>query len=451
MRFIPHSDQDVERALRVIGVRSIDELFDSIPASLRARALLNLPPGLDEWEVWQRVSHLAAENQVLPSFQGAGCYRHYVPAVVGQILSRPEFATAYTPYQPEVSQGTLQACFEFQSYVCLLTGLEVANASLYDGASALAEAALMALRLAPRRSRVLVSAGVHPEYRATVETYLRGFGRGVIETVPLGANGRTDLDALSALVDEDTAAVCVGYPNFYGVIEDLGAAAELAHGCGALAVSVTAEALALGLLQTPGRCGADVAVAEGQSLGLPPSYGGPGLGMFATRERFVRQMPGRVVGETIDESGRRGYVLTLATREQHIRREKATSNICTNQGLAALAVTVYLGLTGRRGLRRLAAHNAVRAREVADRLAAEAGVELLFAAPFFNEFAVQAPAAEGWFESAVESGVVPGVRVSDVAPGEPAAAGRILIAVTECTGDADVDRLVHVFREAQAA
>ncbi|RMF21083.1 MAG: aminotransferase class V-fold PLP-dependent enzyme, partial [Deltaproteobacteria bacterium] len=269
--------------------------------------------------------------------------------------------------------------------------------------------------------------------------------------VPLAGDGRTDLDALEAACNEDTAAVCIGYPNFYGVIDDVGGAARLAHDCGALAVSVTGEALSLGLLAAPGRCGADIAVAEGQSLGLPPSYGGPGVGLFATREKFVRQMPGRVVGETIDEQGRRGYVLTLATREQHIRRERATSNICTNQGLAALAVTVYLSVTGRRGLARLAALNAVRAHEVAERLAAEAGVSPVFDGPFFNEFTVPEPKAPGWYETAVAAGVVPGVRTAELAPGEPQAAGRLLIAVTECTGDADVDLLVRALREARAA
>src|SRR5688572_14940172 len=346
MRFIPHTERDVARMLDAIGASSVTDLFSSIPSGLRLRARMDLPAGLGERDVVADLAALAGANALPVSFQGAGCYRHYVPAVVQQILSRSEFATAYTPYQPEVSQGTLQATFEFQTYVAMLLGMDVANASVYDGASALAEAVLMALRMRPDRGRVLLSSGLHPEYRQVVRTYLEGYGRGTVEEVPLAADGTTDLDALASLLDERVAVLAVGYPNFYGVIESLAAASELAHRSGALAVSATPEALALALLAAPGACGIDIAVAEGQSFGLPMAYGGPGVGLFATRSAHVRQMPGRLVGETLDDRGRRGYVLTLSTREQHIRREKATSNICTNQGLAALAVTVYLGLAG---------------------------------------------------------------------------------------------------------
>jgi glycine dehydrogenase subunit 1 len=437
--------------LEATGAESVGELFASIPAGLRLRAKLDLPDGLSERDVIAELSALAARNQLPASFQGAGAYRHFVPAAVGQILSRSEFATAYTPYQPEVSQGTLQATFEFQTYVAILLGLDVANASVYDGASALAEAVLMALRVHPKRDVVLLSSGLHPEYRAVVRTYLRGYGRGRLEEIPLGADGRTDLDALEQKLDESVAAIAVGYPSFYGVIDDLRSAAALAHRRGALAISATTEALALGLLAPPGACGADIAVAEGQSLGLAQSYGGPGVGLFATRQDYLRQMPGRLVGQTVDDSGRRGYVLTLSTREQHIRREKATSNICTNQGLAALAVTVFLGLAGRRGLRALAAQNVRIAHEVAARLRDENGTSPVFSAPFFNEFTIDEPRRARWHEEALAAGVVPGVRLQKVAPGDAAARGRLLVTVTEMNTPEQIDALVAVLGDRQRA
>jgi glycine dehydrogenase subunit 1 len=447
MRFIPHTEADLERMLAKIGektgARSVDALFESIPETLRRRASLALPDGLDEQGVATRMSELAALQRPVASFQGAGAYRHFVPSAVARITSRAEFATAYTPYQPEVSQGTLQVGFEFQTFVSILTGLEVANASLYDGASALAEAVLMALRIHPKRDRLLLSAALHPEYRAVVATYLEGYGRGHLETVPLDAAGRTDLAKLDAMLDEDVAAVALGYPNVLGVIDDVAGAAALASRHGALTLSVTPEALALALLRSPGELGADVAVAEGQSLGLPVSYGGPGVGLFATRAEHLRQTPGRLVGETVDDLGRRGFVLTLSTREQHIRRERATSNICTNQGLAALAVTTYLGLAGRRGLRDLAALNAARAHEVLARLQAEAGAKVVYHGAFFNEFVIEEPAHAGWFDRCVGDGLVPGVRLGELPGADPSWRGQLLVAVTECNGNADVDALVH--------
>lgn len=309
----------------------------------------------------------------------------------------------------------------------------------------------MSLRLSPRRDRILLSAGLHPEWTAVVRTYLDGYGRGRLETVPVAADGRTDYDALDAALGDDVAAVCIGYPNFFGVIEDLERATKSARDAGAVAVSATAESLSLALLRSPGECGVDIAVAEGQSLGLPVSYGGPGVGLFATRTRHVRQMPGRLVGETVDDDGRRGYVLTLATREQHIRREKATSNICTNQGLAALACTTYLGLAGRVGLRRLAELNVARAHGVASRLSEEAGLSPVFGAPFFNEFVVEEPRVQGWFERAVERGVVPGVRLGEVLPGDDSMRGRILVTVTECNSDDDIEALVETLSARKAA
>ncbi len=437
--------------LETVGVDSLDVLFEHVPDTLRDKAGLNLPDGLGEQEVLATMEAMAGLNAGLRSFQGAGCYAHFVPAVVGALMRRPEFATAYTPYQPEVSQGTLQAGFEFQTYVSILTGLDVANASLYDGASALAEAGLMALRAQRGRRRILVSAGVHPEYREVLETYLDGYKDGLVEEVPLSADGRTDLAALEKLLGDDVAAVCIGYPNFFGVIDDVGNAARLARRHGAVTVSVTAEALALALLRSPGDCGADVAVAEGQSLGLPRSYGGPGLGLFATRRRFVRQMPGRLVGQTTDGEGRRGYVLTLATREQHIRRDKATSNICTNQGLAALGATVFLGLAGRRGLRALAEANAKAAYDACERLTGADGVERVYDAPFFNEFVVRVKDADAWFASAMREGVIPGVRLNRFGSGLSGADDCVLVTVTEVNSPADVDTLVETARQREAA
>ncbi len=451
MRFVPHTSGDVQLMLERIGVASVDELLEQVPASLRARAAINLPLGLSEREVAGRLGELAAANSPLCSFQGAGAYRHFVPAAVSELMKRSEFATAYTPYQPEVSQGTLQVAFEFQTYVAALCGLDVANSSMYDGASAFAESLLMALRISRKRERLLLSAGIHPEYLAVARSYLSGYGRGVIEEIPLGSDGRSDLDALEAALDEDVAAVCTGYPNVLGVIDDLASASRLAKRVKALSISVSCEALALALLRSPGSCGADIAVAEGQSLGLPLSYGGPGVGLFAAGRDKVRQMPGRLVGETVDEKGRRGYVLTLATREQHIRREKATSNICTNQGLAALCVTVYLGLAGRLGLRALAEENTRKAHRLAQRLQSEAGLAPAFSGPFFNEFAIRMPGGMPWFERAVAAGVIPGVRLEAIAPQRPEWRDLLLITATECTGEADIDKLLRCLTHAEAA
>jgi glycine dehydrogenase subunit 1 len=437
--------------LAVVGEASVDDLFPTVPASLRASAAINLEPGLGEREVFDKLGALADANRITASFQGAGCYRHFVPAAVSAVMGRSEFATSYTPYQPEVSQGTLQASFEFQTYVARLAGLDVANASMYDGASAFAEALLMAMRVHKGRSRLLVSAGIHPEYVEVARTYLAGHGRGEIVEVPLGGDGRSDLAALEELLGEDVAAVATGYPNFFGVIDDLGGTSRLARRVGALSISVTTEALSLALLRSPGSCGADIAVAEGQSFGLPVSYGGPGVGLFATRAQHVRQMPGRLVGQTVDEEGKRGYVLTLSTREQHIRREKATSNICTNQGLAALCATVFLSLAGRSGLRALAAENARAAHRAADRLAREAGIRASFAAPFFNEFSVDVPELDSVFERCVGAGVVPGVRVASLVPGHPEHVNRLLVAVTECTRDEEIDVLIDSLAARKAA
>ncbi len=442
MRYVPHTEADVAAMLRALGLGSIDELVAHVPEELRRRATLDVPNGLGEADVTARLTALAARNRAgsnLVCFAGAGAYPHFIPSVVDHVILRSEFATAYTPYQPEVSQGTLQATFEFQTLVASLFGLEVANASMYDGSTATAEAVLMSKRLAPKAGRVLVARSVPPPYRAVVRTYLEGLAGLECEEVPFGSDGRIDRAALERLSSPAPAAVVVGYPNVFGVVEDLGALAAAARAAGALLVTVTAEAMALGLLQAPGALGADIAVGEGQSFGIPLSFGGPYLGLFATRERFVRSMPGRLVGETVDERGRRGYVLTLATREQHIRRERATSNICTNQGLCALAATVFLALAGRRGLREIADRNARKARYALRRLCERLGAEPVFSAPFFNEFAVRLPDARRRHERAVERGVLAGVPLGD---GYPELEDALLVCATEVHSADDVDRLV---------
>ena len=446
--YSPHTPADVEAMLGTIGAASIDDLFARVPASLRARAALSLGPGLSEPELRQQLEALAARNTgaLTPAvFLGAGAYAHWIPAVVDQILLRSEFATAYTPYQPEVSQGTLQAMFEFQTFSALLLGLDVANASMYDGASATAEAVLMARRVLPGRRTVWLSRALHPHYRATVATYVSGLGDLELRELPFAADGRTDLASLQTL-GGDALCVVLGYPNVFGVLDDVAGAARLARAAGALTITATAEPLALAWARSPGASGADIAVAEGQSFGLPVSYGGPGVGLFAARETHIRSMPGRIVGETVDTQGRRGYVLTLATREQHIRRERATSNICTNQGLCALAVTVYLSLLGRHGLRRLAEVNAAAAHDAAARLAA-AGVSRLLAGPFFNEFVVRAPEGVASWEALAADGVVVGFPLRRWYPELDEA---LLICVTERHGAEDVDRLVDALAPAKA-
>jgi glycine dehydrogenase subunit 1 len=443
MRYIPHTEADVAAMLSAIGLRSLHELIEHVPAELRRTAALEVADGLGEADVTRRLSALAEGNRVAPDllcFAGAGAYPHFVPSVVDAVIQRSEFATAYTPYQPEVSQGTLQATFEFQTLVASLLGLEVANASLYDGSTATAEAVLMAKRLAPKAGRVLLAASLPPQYRQVVRTYLEGLSGLECVEVPFAPDGRLDAAALGRMLSPAPAGVVVGYPNFFGVVEDLAAIAENVRAANSLLVSVTPEAMSLGVLHAPGALGVDIAVGEGQSFGIPLSFGGPYLGLFATRERYVRSMPGRLVGETVDEQGRRGYVLTLATREQHIRRERATSNICTNQGLCALAATVFLALAGRRGLRELADRNARKARYTLGRLRERAGAELVFSAPFFNEFVIRLPDARRRHERALERGVLAGVPLG---PWYPALADALLVCATEVHTPADVDRLVE--------
>lgn len=443
MRFIPHSPADIQHMLETIGVGSLQELFRDIPDELRASGSIDLPPGMSEQAVRQRLSDLAAQNIGARhlSFLGAGAYPHFIPAAVDNILQRAEFYSAYTPYQPEVSQGTLQAIFEFQTMIAMLFELEVANASMYDGASATAEAVLMALRIQAKKPRVIVARSLHPEYRQVIETYLQGAGEVEVRDAPFGPDGRIDLDWLAQHADARTAAIVLGYPNFFGVIENLRAVQRIASPHGAMLVTATAEPLALGAVQPPGALGVEIAVGEGQSFGVPLSYGGPGVGLFATRLQHVRSMPGRLVGEAHDEQGRRGYVLTLATREQHIRRERATSNICTNHGLVALAVTVYLSLLGKQGLHRLAAINLERAHRAAERVCAGGRWRAAFSGPFFNEFAVRGGDAAAALRRAQKAGILAGVPLGRWYPELDDA---LLIAVTEMHGAEEIERLAEV-------
>ena len=439
MRYLPHTPEDVEAMLETVGADSLDDLFSTVPEACRRRAPMDLPPRLTEWELKAHLSSMAERNAVSPaclSFVGAGSYEHHVPAIVEAMLHRSEFYTAYTPYQPEMTQGTLQAVYEYQTLVTRLLGLDVANASLYDGASALAEALLMAIRVT-RKTRVAVSRAVHPHYRQVVRTYFAPTGYEVVE-LPFFENGTTDLS--SVVSGQDLAAVAVQSPNFFGCIEGLEAAADRVHACGALLVAPFTEPLAFGLLPSPGSRGADIACGEGQSLGIPQSFGGPLLGVFATRDKYVRSIPGRLVGKTVDAEGRQGFVLTLATREQHIRREKATSNICTNNSLCALAAAVYLASLGGRGIRELSRLNYDKAEYLKARLG-DAGFDTAFEAPSFNEFVIKTP--PGFKETharLADRRIVAGVALD---AWYPELENRYLFCVTETKTREAMDRLVE--------
>lgn len=429
--------------LAVLGLGSVDELLSHLPDGLRAQAHIALPPGVSEVELRNRLTELADQNLSESAdavFLGAGAYPHNVPAVVDQIIQRGEFATAYTPYQPEVSQGTLQAVFEFQSLIAALLGLDVANASMYDGASATAEAVLMAKRILPKRSTVLVSRALHPQYRQVMRTYLEGFPGVRLRELPWAEDGRLDRTALERELDENVIGAVVGYPNVFGIVEDVAAVSQAVRQHGGLTISATTESLALGLLKSPGELGADIAVAEGQSLGIPMSYGGPGIGLFACRQPYLRNMPGRLVGETLDHDGRRGFVLTLATREQHIRRQRATSNICTNQGLCALAVTVFLCLLGRQGLRRLARQNVTKSHYARDLLTRSGRCQARFSAPFFNEFVLRVANAEAVWQRLKAEGLVAGLPLYEW---YPELSDCLLVCVTETHPRAAIERLAR--------
>ena len=446
MRYLPLTDADRREMLAAIGAPSIDALFADVPAAARRDGLLDLPRAMGELEVERRLGAMAANNLSAgsaPFFLGGGAYRHHVPAAVDHLIQRGEFLTSYTPYQPEVSQGTLQYLFEFQTQVALLTGMEVANASLYDGASACAEAVAMACRVT-RRQKAVLSGGLHPHYRSVCETYARFNGDVLLAQDPAPSGG----EELAALVDGETACVVVQNPDFYGELRDFTALGDLCHQKGALLVVVVAEILSLGAVKPPGEMGADIVAAEGQSLGNALNFGGPYLGLFASREKFVRQMPGRLVGETTDADGRRGWVLTLSTREQHIRREKATSNICTNAGLCSLAFTIHLSLLGEAGLTRLARLNHAAAVRTAERLAALSGVDLVNHS-FFNEFALRLPKpAASVVETLAGRGILGGIPVSRFYPERTDLADLLLVAATEMVTEDDIDRLESGLGEA---
>jgi glycine dehydrogenase subunit 1 len=438
MRYLPHTEEEVAAMLRVVGVATLDDLFATVPEDCRMGAPLELPDPLTEWELGRHMGALADTVAAAPRsrvFLGAGSYEHFIPATVPSLVGRSEFTTAYTPYQPEISQGTLQALFEYQTLVSRLLGMEVANASMYDGASALIEALLMAIRVTKRKT-VAVSRAVHPAYRSVVNTYLEPSGFEVIE-LPYDDSGRTDLAGLEEV--GGLAAVALQSPNFFGCVEDLAAAAEVSRGAGALFTVAFTEALAYGLLKNPGESGADIACGEGQSLGIAQSFGGPYLGVFTTREQYTRNLPGRLVGKTVDREARVGFVLTLATREQHIRREKATSNICSNQSLLALSAAVYLASLGKHGLRELARLNYDKAEYLKGRLR-EAGLRLRFSGPTFNEFVVEfPPGSEARYQDLLGEGIVPGLPL---APYYSDLENCYLLCVTEAKTKEDLDALV---------
>jgi glycine dehydrogenase subunit 1 len=439
LRYIPNSPEERAEMLNSIGLNTSEDLFSSIPGELRLGRQLNTPAALSEIELLSRFQELGDKNAGAGkiSFLGGGAYSHYIPTIVDHILSRSEFFTAYTPYQPEISQGTLQTIFEFQTLVCQLTGMEVANASMYDGSTALAEAVLMAERVT-RRSKVIAAASVHPQYLEVVRTYVQHAG---IELQIADFNEKTGQVASELPVDDKTAAIVIQSPNFFGSIEDIQSLATTAHANGALLIVAVTEAISFGLLKSPGAAGADIVVAEGQSFGVPLSFGGPYVGLFAVREKYARQIPGRLVGEAFDKQGRRGFVLTLAAREQHIRREKATSNICTNEGLIALAATVYMETMGKRGLQEVAYQCAQKTAYAARRINELDGFSLRFTGPRFNEFVVRGPgnAVDLLRRLASEKGIEGGIAMSRFYPN---CAQDFLVCVTEVNTREQIDALV---------
>jgi glycine dehydrogenase subunit 1 len=445
MRYLPHSEAEREAMLATIGVDAIEKLFAGVPGDKLLDGPVDLPPHQPEHVVEAKLRRMAGRNHAAgdgPFFIGAGAYRHHVPATVDHLIQRSEWLTAYTPYQPEISQGTLQMLFEFQTQVAAITGMEVANASLYDGSTATAEAVLMARRLT-KRERIILSGGLHPHYRDVVSAYLRGDDN--LECLASSPEGAGDM---LERIDENTAAIVLQTPDVFGRLRDIAAAADAAHEKGALLIVVVTEIVSLGLLEAPGALGADIVVAEGQSIGNALNFGGPYVGLMATRKNFVRQMPGRLCGETVDADGKRGFVLTLSTREQHIRREKATSNICTNSGLCALAFSIHMSLLGTAGFRRLARLNHQRAVALADAMARVPGVTVLNDT-FFNEMTVRLtrPAADV-VEALAAKGILAGVPLARLEPGDARLTNLMVLAATELTTDEDIAALCAGLGEA---
>jgi glycine dehydrogenase subunit 1 len=448
--FVPHSDAEREAMLKTIGVARIEDLFTDVPEDYRFPQL-NLPPAMTEMEIMGEMENVASGNlstREMVCFLGAGAYNHYIPAAVDSIIRRGEFLTAYTPYQPEVSQGTLQAIFEYQSLIAALTGMEVSNASHYDGATAAAEAAVMAYHhFRGKRGKVVVSPGVSAQYRETIRTYMQGYENFSMVGDVNGLDPLCGPECLEPLIGMDTCLVLVQYPDFFGRLYDYSALVQAAHGAGAL-VAVAVNPTALGLLKPPGDFGVDIVVGEGQPLGIPMSYGGPYLGIFATRKEYVRRLAGRLVGETVDQQGRRAYVLTLTAREQHIRREKATSNICTNQGLIALASTVYMSLLGKQGFQQVANLCYQKAHYAAERISEIPGFSVCMDRPFFHEFVVCLPEGlqvDDLNATLLEEGILGGY---DLEKDYPELRGRMLVAVTELATRADIEYLCEVLAEA---
>lgn len=443
MDFTPHTEAEIAEMLRVIGVSSVDDLFSVIPSEFKVQGCMKLPESMSEADVLAYMKDLAAQNRTadqVPTFLGAGAYNHYVPAAIHHLVGRGEFLTGYTPYQPELSQGTLQAQFEYQSVVTQVLGMDVSNASMYEGATALAEACLMAQKYA-RRNLVAVSSLVHPQYVDVLKTYLDPAD---IVMIPAGPDGATDLAAAGALMNDHVSSIVVQTPNFLGVVEDFREFADLAHAGGALAIASFTEALAFGLVDAPGNCGADICAGEGQSLGLPLAFGGPYIGMFAVKEDFVKGMPGRLIGRTKDHEGRDCYVLTLAAREQHIRRERASSNICSNEALCGLSVAIYMSLLGKNGYPKLALLNHVRAEKL-KKMLKDNGFALPFGGPTFNEFVVRIGGDAADRVSAMAAGgVVPGLALGTF---RADLADCILVTVTEKTSDADMEALLRALKK----
>ncbi len=447
MRYLPLTDHDRSDMLATIGAKAIEELFVDVPNAALLDTPVDLPKAQGEMAVERALGRMAAKNisaGSVPCFIGAGAYRHHVPATVDYLIQRGEFLTAYTPYQPEIAQGTLQVLFEFQTQVALLLGMDVANASMYDGATSAAEAALMANRVT-RRESIIASGNLHPHYRDSIGTLAKQTGFAFDTGAP--SPSEPDIDALIAKIDKTTSAVVVQYPDAFGHITDLTPLADAAHAVGALMIVATTEIASMGVLTPPGEMGADIAVAEGQSFGNPLNFGGPHVGLFACQEKLTRQMPGRLCGETVDAEGVRGFVLTLSTREQHIRRAKATSNICTNSGLCALAFSIHMTLLGEAGVNGLAALNHARASQAVERLNAMGGIDVLTPA-FFNEFAVRlSKPAAAVVEAAAAKNVLAGVPASRLWPEAKGLENVLLVAVTETNTDEDLDALISVLGE----
>lgn len=439
MRYLAHTDADITKMFDTIGVKDFEELFTTVPKSCRYDRKMDLPEPMTEWNLNSYMAEVRSMMEVSPRhtlLMGAGRYQHYIPSIIPSVMSRSELLTAYTPYQPEMAQGTLQGLFEYQTLTARLLGVDVANASMYDGASGLAEALLMGLRIAKKKKQVAVSTAIHPHFREVAATYFAPTEFEIIE-LPLNEEGRTDLSSLAGR--DDLAAVALQSPNFFGVVEDMAAASWEIHGAGALFVACFSEPLAYGLYKNPGECGADIVCGEGQSFGMPISFGGPGLGMFGCREQFVRNMPGRLVGETKDLDGKRGYVLTLSTREQHIRREKATSNICSNQGICTLTAAMYMASLGGTGLRKLAKLNYDKAEYLKQGLR-DSGAEICFSAPTFNEFVVRFDKDFGPVRKRLmDLGIVAGLDLSAYYPGFD---NRYLFCVTETASREVLDSVI---------